>query len=83
MGSNQDILHLKYLEIADFEDNIVSFVQMTKFWKIYSKCLQAMKIDIKEIRLFPDIIVATIKTRNMCKMTSENYDKLLTDSITQ
>ena len=69
-------------ELKDFENDLVSLIQRTKFKKTFNIFPQVLKNDIRNINSSKDIIVAADKTRNMYKMSHEKYDKLVSNSIT-
>ena len=68
--------------LRDFEHDLVSLIQRTKFKKTFNRFQQVLKNDIRNINSSKDIIVAADKSRNMYNMSHEKYDKLVSNSIT-
>ena len=70
-------------EIKGFENDLISLIKNIEFKKTSSKFQNKLKCDVLKINAFSEIIFAADKTNNMYKMSYENYDKLLSENITE
>ena len=70
-------------ELKGFENDLISLIKNIEYKKTRSKFQNKLKSDVLKINESNEIIVAADKTNNMYKMSYENYDKLLSENITQ
>ena len=70
-------------ELKGFENDLISLIKNIEFKKTRSKFQNKLKNDVLKINESNEIIVAADKTSNMYEMSYENYDKLLSENITQ
>ena len=66
-----------------FENDLISLIKNIELKKTRNKFQNKLKSDVLKINASNEIIVAADKTNNMYKMSYENYDKLLSENITQ
>ena len=70
-------------ELKAFENDLISLIKNIEFKKTRSKFQNKLKSDMLKIDASNELIAASDKTNNMYKMSYENYDKLLSENITQ
>ena len=70
-------------ELKVFENDLISLIENIESKKTRNKFLDKLISDVRKISTSSEIIVAADKTNNMYKMSYENYDKLLSENITQ
>ena len=54
-----------------------------EFRNVNNNFQDQLKNDISEVRLTEKVIIPADKTRNLCKMEKEDYNKYLTENITK
>ena len=69
-------------ELSAFEDELFNLINILKFRKIRSAFQNKLKEDIKTINEETKTLTFADKTTNMYKLTKEEYNKFLKDSIT-
>ena len=69
-------------EMIDFEKELIGIVPKIKFKRITNNFQNKLQQDIRNIKSSNKIYVPADKTTNMYKVTKEEYDQLLTNSIT-
>ena len=70
-------------ELKGFENDLISLIKNIEFRKTGDKFQNKLMTDVRKINTSSEIIVATNKTNNMYEMIYENYDKPLSENITQ
>ena len=79
--SDKTPLPMKLLEM--FEKDLCKIVEKTKFGKINCEFQDKLNSDIKDITTSRKILTPADKTSNFYKITKENYEQLLHNSITK
>ena len=69
-------------ELADFEKDLIGLIQKLRFKKDTNEFQKRIKADIKKIES-EKVFVPADKTSNMYKVDKEDYEKILTESITK
>ena len=69
-------------ELIPFENDIVELIRNIKFRKIRNTFQEKLKEDIKLIKKSNKTITFADKTSNMYRLTKEEYDQLIMNSIT-
>ena len=70
-------------EMADFEKDLIDLVQKLKFKKHSNNFQKRIQQDIKLINDSDKLFVPADKTSNMYKVSKEEYEKIMTESITK
>ena len=70
-------------ELADFEKDLIGLIQKLRFKKDTNEFQKQIKADIKKIIESEKVFVPADKTSNMYKVDKEDYEKILTESITK
>ena len=69
-------------ELIPFENDLVELIRNIKFRKIRNTFQEKLKEDIKLIKDSHKTMTFADKTSNMYRLTKEQYDKLIMNSIT-
>ena len=69
-------------ELIPFENDLVELIRNMKFRKIKNSFHEKLKEDIKLIKDSHKTMTFADKTSNMYRLTKEQYDKLIMNSIT-
>ena len=69
-------------ELEQFEKDLYNVVKMVKFNNKRDQFQAELKNGINKIKQCPDILVFADKTSNICKVNTNNYQKLLKENIT-
>ena len=69
-------------ELIPFENDLVELIRNIKFRKIRNTFQEKLKDDIKLIKDSHKTMTFADKTSNMYRLTKEQYDKLIMNSIT-
>jgi hypothetical protein len=69
-------------DLENFENDLLHLIKTIKFQNISNKFQKELKLDIKKIKSNPNILVFADKTSNIYQLTTENYEKILRDNIT-
>ena len=69
-------------ELVDFENDMMKMIKDIKFKKIDNPFQNQLKKDIQEIHSSDKVLIKADKSRNICKMKKEEYEKLLHENIT-
>jgi hypothetical protein len=70
-------------EIINFERELLGMVENIQFRDVSDSFQSMIKEDVRKINSSEKLYVPADKTRNMYTMDHTNYDKLLTENITQ
>ena len=70
-------------EMINFENDMLDMVNNIQFRRVNDEFQQKLKHDIAKMNSSGKVFVQADKTRNMYKMDSDNYQKLLNENITQ
>ena len=81
-GLKSDKCPPPFKELQPFEDDLHKLVDKIKFKNINCEFQKMLKEDIKDIKHSKRTLTPADKTSNFYKMTPENYEKLLHNSIT-
>lgn len=71
------------LELKAFEADLVKLVEDIRFRKVEQQFQTDMENDLKTMKTSGDIIVKADKTKNLYKLSANQYDKLVHDNITK
>ena len=69
-------------DLENFENDLLHIIKTIKFQNISNKFQKELKLDIKKVKSNPNILVFADKTSNIYQLTTENYEKILRDNIT-
>ncbi len=69
-------------ELVDFEHDMYNMIANAQFNKTENEFQKKMKEDIKRLKSCSDVIVSADKTSNLYTVDTQQYQKLLTDSVT-
>ena len=70
-------------DLKGFENDLISLIKNIEFKKTRNKFQNKLKSDVLKINASSEIIVAAGKTNNIYKISYDNYDKPLSENITQ
>ena len=70
-------------EMAEFEADLMKICKEIKFRNIRNNFLDKVKEDVKKVKQCDKIIVSADKSRNMYKMSKEDYNKFLVENVTK
>ena len=70
-------------ELTSFENDLMIMIKNIQFKSIKNDFQNKLKEDINEIKNSNKIFVAADKSRNICQMEKEQYNKLLHENITK
>ena len=70
-------------ELIEFEKELISMVPDLKFKRFTNNFQQQLRKDINSMKSSNKLYVPADKTTNMYKVTPQEYDRLLTNSITK
>ena len=66
-----------------FEADLYDIVRNIKFNRVSSEFQSNLSKDIKRINEDPLLFILADKTKNLCRLAKDNYNKLLTDNVTK
>ena len=69
-------------ELIPFENELISLVKNIKFRKVRNHFQDQLQQDLKRIKVSNKTMTFADKTRNIYRLTREEYKKILNDSIT-
>ena len=70
--------HLKY-----FENDLYEMARKIQFRRTHNSFQKQLSKDAKQIRQSSEMLIAADKSTNLYKLTVQEYEKLLSDNITQ
>ena len=70
-------------EVANFEHDLMMMIKNIQFKYIKNDFQKQLKKDMSEIQKCEKVLIPADKSRNIYKMETADYDKLLHDSITK
>ena len=70
-------------EVANFEHDLMMMIKNIQFKYIKNDFQKQLKKDILEIQKCEKVLIPADKSRNIYKMETADYDKLLHDNITK
>lgn len=70
-------------ELKAFEEDLLSLVAGVKFRRVADPFQTKLRDDIKNLTSTDDVIVRADKTKNLYKVSKQQYDKLLQDNVTK
>ena len=69
-------------ELTPFENELISLVKNIKFRKVRNHFQDRLQQDLKRMKASNKAMAFADKTTNIYRLTREEYDKILNDSIT-
>ena len=82
-GLKSDNCPAQVKELSAFEDDLIQLVKKIKFRKVNSTLQKRMNKDAKAVKSSTKLYTSADKTSNMYKLDTEEYNKLVTNSITK
>ena len=70
-------------ELAPFESDMLRLIESIEFRRVTDHFQDTLENDMREIKSSSEIIVRADKTRNLYKMSVDQYDKLLHENVTK
>ena len=70
-------------ELTKFEDDLMLMIENIEFRNVSNTFQDQLKNDISEIRNTEKVIIPADKIRHLYKMKKDDYNKYLTDNITE
>ena len=81
-GLNSEKCPTQMKELVPFEDDLIQMVKNIKFRNVKNDFQKKLSEDIRKIQRSTKTVTPADKTSNMYRLTKEEYNKLLNDSIT-
>ena len=69
-------------ELTSFENELISLVKSIKFIKVRNHFQDQLKQELKKMKASNKTMTFADKTTNIFRLTREEYEKILNDSIT-
>ena len=69
-------------ELTPFENELISLVKNNKFRKVRNHFQDQLQQDLRRMKASNKTMTFADKTTNIYRLTREEYDKILNDSIT-
>ena len=70
-------------QLNQFESDLYDMIQNIEFKKVTSNCQAGVSDDVSNIKKNPELLIAPDKTSHLYELTTDEYNKLLTENISK